>query len=97
MKERDGEEVDHHPHAYEYEVETVVLLKPAEDAVRTFWLAKVVALGEDSNEGEYQVYWMHTNKDYGLYTYDQDAQGRPSMDWVYEQSVQDSVVVCRKG
>jgi hypothetical protein len=97
MKESDDEEIDHIPHAYEYEVETVVLLKPPEDADRTFWLAKVVALGEDNNEGEYQVYWMHTNKDYGLYTYEKDAQGRPSMDWVWEQSVQDKVVMCRKG
>jgi hypothetical protein len=97
MKDSDDDAEVAQPHPYEYELETVVVLKPEEESKNAFWLAKVVALGEDNHEGEYQMYWMQSKKDYGLYDYVRNSEGRASLDWVWEEAVQDRVGMCRKG
>jgi hypothetical protein len=84
-------------HQYEYELDQVLLLKPPPGGANDFWLAKVVGLGVGNNEGQYQVYWMHAAKDYGLYSHTTDSQGNPCLDWVWEEAVQDNVLMRSHG
>jgi hypothetical protein len=84
-------------YAYEYELDTIVIMKPVAGDPLPFYLGKIVNLGEGDRAGEYEVWWMESKNVYGTYNLAVDHRKKPMVDWQFEESVQDSVVMVAGG
>jgi hypothetical protein len=78
--------------AYQYKLDTVVFLRPMNNAALSFWLGKVVRLGEGDHLGEYELWWFKSKRPFGVYHPWYTTKRKPMVDWQLESSIQDSVV-----
>jgi hypothetical protein len=86
---------DEESFAYKYQLTTVVMIRPLSDDL-SFWLGKVVSLGDGDRSGQYEVWWLEAQRMYGTYHLCY-RNNKPLMDWQSEDSIQDSVVMVANG
>jgi hypothetical protein len=97
MVEEKVPNVEEEEYVYDYELDTIVLLKAEPGELQPFWLGKVVNLGEGDREGEYEIWWMTSTTAWGTYKLAKNARRKPLVDWVWAASVQDEITMKAKG
>jgi hypothetical protein len=82
---------------YVYELNDVVLLRPLPGSETSFWIGRIAGLGDGVRSGEYQVWWLSARRPFGTYSPSVDHKNEPVLEWQFQESIQDTVVMISQG
>jgi hypothetical protein len=91
------EKQNEQPFAYVYELNDVVLMRPLPGSEASFWIGRIAGLGDGVRSGEYQVWWLSARRPFGTYSPSYDHRNEPVLEWQFQESIQDDVVMIAAG